>query len=280
MRAFIRRAGVYVWHTMVCMAALALVLGVFWAFSYVLSVHHRRQAEDMLQQLAVLQPGATDFYTVQRIARDSGGTEHCTEELCRYDFDDRFMFADSRLPRLLRRTEWDSLGLRPWLVSVVIRKRSSGLTDVEVDAGVGRGRGWLVNEGLFSGNIWASWTVVVETSAGEFDNALGREKEEILSYGRRTTDQIEASSDGIAVSTPNFTTPGGGELLKVRLSPKASSDIRRAAFDLNLRCATDITPCTQLCQLAPSAWHSHIQFMKSNGLPVGQSAECAVANRR
>ena len=278
MRAFLRRAGVYVWHTIACMAAFALVLSLFWTVSYVLSLHHRRQAERMLQQLADLQPGATDFRTVQRIARESGGREYCTEELCRYDFDDRFMFADSWLPRVLRRTEWDYLGLRPWQVSVVITKRTSGLTDVEVIASVGRGRGWLENEGLFSGNMWASWVVFVKTNSGEFDHAFGREKEEILSYGSRTDDQIAAASDGIAVNTPHLGTPGGGDALDVYLSPKASSGIRRAAFDLNLRCATAISPCTQLCQLAPRAWHSHVQFMKSNGLTVGQSADCAIAN--
>lgn len=278
MRAFLRRTGVYVWHTIVCLAAFALVLSLFWTVAYVLSVHQRRKAERMLQQLAALQPGATDFRSVQRIAKESGGREYCTEELCRYDFDDVFMFADSSLPRVLRRTEWDYLGLRPWQVSVVIQKTTSGLTDVEVLASVGRGRGWLENEGLFAGNMWASWVVSVKTNAGAFDHAFAREKEEILSYGSRTEGQIEAACDGIAVNTPHLGTPGGGEALDVYLSPKASSDIRRAAFDLNLSCATAISPCTQLCQLAPRAWHSYVQFMKANGLTVGQSAECTVAN--
>jgi MFS superfamily sulfate permease-like transporter len=86
MRALIRRTGVYVWHTTVCMVVLASVLGIVWGVCYALSVHHRRQAERALEQLAALQPGATSFPAVQRIARDSGGKQTCTEELCRHDF--------------------------------------------------------------------------------------------------------------------------------------------------------------------------------------------------
>lgn len=281
MRVSIRRAGVYVWHTLVCMTALALVLSVFWGVCYVLSVRHRRHAEQMLQQLAALPPGATDFRRFQQIARDAGGREYCNEQLCRYDFDDSFMFAASRLPRVLTRTEWDHFGLRPWTVSVVIWKRLSGLTDVEVMAGVGRGRGWLQNEGLFSGNMWAEWVVVVRTNAEEFDHALAREKESFLSYRGRSAEQIETTVNGIVVSTPRPGEKRAGQLLNVHLSPKASSDIRNAAFDLNLRCATDISPCTQLCQLAPSAWHAYVQFVESNGLTVGQSPECeTIAHHR
>lgn len=278
MKALIRRAGVYVWHTMVCMTALALVLSVFWGVFYVLSVHHRRQAERMLRQLSTLPPGATDFSSIQRIAKDSGGREYCNEQLCRYDFDDRFMFADSWLPRVLKRTEWDYLGLRPWGVSVVILKRPNGLTDVDVIALVGRGRGWLENEGLLSGNAWGEWIVSVRTNPEEFDRAFEEEKEEILNYRSRTEDQIEATVNGIVVNTPPPGSKGAGKVLNVRLSPKASPDVRTVAFDLNLRCATDISPCTQLCQLAPSAWHSYVQFFESNGLTVGQSPDCAAAH--
>lgn len=172
-RSFVRRAGVYVWHTLVCAAVLVVAVSVFWAGAYSLSVHSRRQAERMLQQLAAVQPGVASSI-----------------------------------------------------------------------------------------------------------HAFGKEKEEILSYGNRTENQIEATSDGIAVNTPHLTTPGGGEALEVYLSPKASPDIRRAGFDLNLRWATAISLCTQLCQLAPFAWHSHGQFMKSKGLTVGRSADCSVANHQ
>jgi hypothetical protein len=210
MRSFVRRAGVYVWHTRVCAAVLVVAVSVFWAGAYSLSVHSRRQAERMLQQLAAVQPGAASSITSQEIIESSGGRKHSTADLCSYDFDDSFMFADSGLKRVFWRTEWDYFGLRPWRVTGFILRRNKGLSDVEVVASVGQGRGWLVNDGFFSGNMWATRVVFVETDAGKVDHAFGKEKEEILRYGNRTENQIEATSDGIAVNTPHLTTPGGG----------------------------------------------------------------------
>jgi|SRR5271155_5656415 hypothetical protein len=122
MSAFIRRAGVYVWHMMVCIAAFAAVVSIFWAGAYALSVHSRRQAERMLQQLAAVQPGATSSTKSQAVIEGSGGRKHCTADLCSYDFDDSFMFADSGLKRVFWRTEWDYFGLRPWRVTAYILK--------------------------------------------------------------------------------------------------------------------------------------------------------------
>jgi hypothetical protein len=280
MRIFIRRSGVYVWHTIVCMAVLALALSMFWAVSYALSVHHRRQAERMLQQLAALQPGASLFRTAQKIAKDSGGREYCTEQLCRYDFNDSFMFADSLLPRVLRRTEWDYLGLRPWWVYVLITKGSPEPTNVEIIAGVGRGRGWLINEGPLSGNMWASLMVSVTINSKRLEQVLKSGRETIGEEAIRTGRQLEEGSDGIIVKKPSFDTPGGGEALEVYLSPDAPPPSRRAAFDLNLRCATAMSPCTELCQLSPSAWRSYFQFIKSEGMSVGEPTDCAAANHQ
>lgn len=280
MRASIRTVGRYVWHTMVCVTALTLVLSLFWSVSYLLSIHHRRQAERMVRQLAALPPGSIDFHQTQRIGKASGARENCTEELCSYDFDDRFMFADSWLPRVLKRTEWDYLGLRPWLVSVVAFKRPSGPTDIQVIISVGRGQGVLWNQGPFTGNMWAEWVVFVRTNRYEFDHAFDKQKEEVLAYGSRTRDQIEATVNGLVVTTPRPGEKRAGEFLNVYLSPDAPSSNVRAAFDLNLRCATDIAPCTELCQFAPSAWRSYVQFFESNGLTVGQSSDCAAIAHR
>jgi len=280
MRALIRRAGVYVWHTLVCLSALAFVLSLFWSISYILSIRQRRQAEQMLHQLAALPLGTTDFSTIQRIARNSGGREDCTVEPCRYDFDDRFMFADSWLPRVLRRTEWDYVGLRPWQLSVFIRKRTDGLADIDVIALVGRGRGWLENEGLLSGNEWALWEVFLNTSAKGFDDAFEREEKDILNYGIRTREQIKQSVGGLIVSQPQPGSKGAGEVLYLHLSPNALPDIRNVAFNLNLHCATAISPCRHLCQVAPAAWHEYVRFLQSNGLSVGQTPECGITESR
>jgi len=277
--AFIRKIGVYVWHTIVCMVALALALSVFWAVSYVLSVHHRRQAEQLLQQLAALQPGATG-YTAQQIAHDFGGRQHCIGEFCSYDFDKSFAVTSSGPLRLLRRTEWDYLGLRPWRVAAHIETKNSELTDVEFTASVSRGRGWLYNEGLFSGDMWASLMVLVTSNGGRFEQQLKLEKETDREYAIRTGNQIEAGRGGIILIKPNLDTPGGGEALEVYLSPDAPTESRKIAFDVSLRCATTMSPCVELCQLAPSAWRSYSQFVRSNGWSVVEPTDCAAANHQ
>ena len=280
MRGFIRRLGVYVWHTTVCMAVLGLVLSMFWAVSYALSVHHRRQAEQMLRQLGALEPGATSFRTVRRIAKDSGGKEYCTEESCRYDFDNSFNFSDSWPQRALGRTEWDYFGLRPWRVSAVIRKKNTEPANLQFTIMVGRGRGWLMNEGLFSGNMWGWLVVSVTADPGRFEQRLKLEKEYDSQHSLATGDRTKVWSDGVIVIKPNVDTPGGGQALDVYLSPSAPPESRKLAFDLNLRCATAMSPCSELCQLAPSAWRSYVQFTKSNGWSVGEPTDCAANSQQ
>jgi hypothetical protein len=280
MRAFIGRAGIYVWHTIVSVAVAGLILSVFWTVSYTLSVHHRRQAERLLQQLAALQPGVTGFRTAQKIARDLGGSEQCSGDSCRYDFDNSFAVPKSGTLGALRRTEWDYLGLRPWRVTARIETKNSELTDVEFMAGVGRGRGWLYNEGLFSGNMWATLMTSVTVNAGRFEQRLRLEREGTRENTIRTGHHIEAGSGGIILIKPSFDTPGGGEALEVYLSPDALPESRRVAFDLNLRCATTVSPCTELCEIAPSAWRLYSEFLRSNGWSGGEPTGCAAESHK
>jgi len=255
---------------MTCAAALALVIAVLWAVSYSVSVHNRHQAERLLQHLADLQQNGVSSTPIKQIAKDSGGTEHCVNDSCTYDFDYGSAFSSSRAQWVLRRTEWDYVGLRPWRVTAQIRASSGKLTDIKFRTFVGRGRGWLYNDGLVAGNMWAWLMVNVSSSTDQFDQAVRREREYLKSVGH----QIEPGNDGIMVGKPNVDTPGSGEALMVDLSPGAPPEGRRAAFDVNLRCATTMSPCTDLCQLAPSAWRSYVQFQKSNGWSVGEPSEC------
>jgi len=273
MRAFSRKVGTYVWHAAVCGAVLALVISAFWAVSYSVSVHHRRKAERLLQQLAALPPGA-DFPTVQRIARVHGGVERCVGDLCSFDFDNSFVYYSPGLLRVQRRSEWDFFGLRPWRVSAHIETKGSELATMWVEAAVGRGQGWLYHEGPLSGGMWSWLEVSVMVDAGRFEQQLTMEKESDRKFVVGTGRQIEADSNGIIVTKPHLTTPGGGEALGVYLSPTAPSESRKAAFDLNLRCATTLVPCTEPCQFAPSAWHSYAQFIKSNGWALDESTNC------
>jgi hypothetical protein len=262
MRAIVCRVGVYVWHTTVCMAALALALGVFWGTSYALSVHDRRQAERLLQQLVALQTRTPGYRTAQQIARDFGGKEHCISEVCAYDFDNGVAVRSSWLPRLLRRTEWDYLGLRPWEVMAHIETRNSKLDDMEFLVSVGRGRGWLYNDGLLSGSMWACLLVSITSNDGQFEQQLRLRQESDRRFSMRAG-ELEDGSGGLIVKKPSLDTPGGGEALKVYLSPMAPPESIRVALDSNLRCVTRMLPCTDLSQLAPSSWRFYSQLLKS-----------------
>jgi hypothetical protein len=220
-----------------------------------------------------------DTRRVRQIAKDSGGKEYCTEDLCRYDFDNTSQFGDSWPQRVFGRTEWDYFGLRPWRASVVIWKRNTEPTDLQFSITVGRGRGWLMNQGLFSGSMWAWLAVSVTADSGRFQQQLRLEKEYDSQRAIATGNQIEAGSDGVIVIKPSFDIPGGGQALEVYLSPSAPPDSRKLAFDFNLRCATAMSACSELCQLAPSAWRSYVQFTKSNGWSVGDPRDCAANNQ-
>ena len=138
----LRKIGTYLRHTTVCLAMVGILLGLYWSIAYSVSVHRRRRAERMLQQLAALQPGIKNPRSAQQIARDFGGRESRFPEICTYDLDDSFAFGNSWFRRLMGRTQWDYLGLRPWRVSVVIRKSPEDPSDAQVIAAVGWNRGF------------------------------------------------------------------------------------------------------------------------------------------
>lgn len=258
MRRLIGKVALYAWHTTVCIAVFAFIVTAFWAVSYGISVHRRHQAEALLQELKALQPGAVSLRTVHQIEKQFGGVKHCTGQLCSYDF--RIGFAYSPSP-IWRRTEWDYVGLRPWQVSANIQVRNDVVTNVEWLAVVARGRGWLYNKGLFSGNEWAWLDISGIVSSERFDQEVNFLQESV-------------EKDAALVVKPHLTVPGGGERLEVFLTPTATPESRAIAFDIDLRCATALLSCTHLCQLAPAAWQSYSQSYKSHGWWVADAEEC------
>ena len=278
MRTFFRRAAIYAGHTLIGIFVLVLILAVCWAFSYTVSAYHRRQAERLLQQLAALQPAGATQEKVKQIARDFGGKEDCADNLCSYDFADSFAFSNSGLC-LLRRTEWDYVGLRPWQLTARIEVKNGQMIGLQLKFFVGRGRGWLYNEGLLAGNMWAVLMVSVESNGEQFAQDVKSGNEYFRASGGSARRQIDVGDRGIIVGKPNVNTPGSGEGLTVRLSPTAPLESRRTAFDIGLRCATAMSPCTHLCKLAPSAWAFYSQFMKANGLWVEEATECTSDTR-
>jgi hypothetical protein len=250
----------------------------FWAVSYAISVHRRDQAELLLQQLAHLHLGASEFSTVQQISKDFGGVPHCASAICSYDFEQGFAFSDSG-HRVFRRTEWDYFGLRPWQLTAYIKTRNRELTDLNFRVLVGRGRGWLYNEGMLPGSMWAWLMVSVRSNAEAFEENVRFEKERAGIPQKETSHQLLADSNGVIVRKPTLDTPGSGEMLTANVSPDAPPESKRMAFSINLRCTTSMSPCTELCQLFPSAWQSYSQLQKSKGWYVEEPADCALATR-
>jgi hypothetical protein len=266
---FIRAAGIYTWHSVICASLLAIILALLWSAFYGISVHRRRRAERLLQYFAALSPTKFDNSTLQRLANESGGTSNCAGDSCVYEFNEDFAFGRNGPFRPFRRTEWDYVGIRPWRVTVQLRTKDGVLTNSSFDCFVGRGRGWLYSETPLSGSMWAWLAVSIRESSEGFAEVAKLEKDR----------QVWAGAPGIVIQKPNLSTEGGGEMLIAHISPDAPNESKNIAFDLNVRCATSISPCTELCQLFPSAWQSYGQFQKSQGWYVAEPGSCPPLSR-
>ncbi len=268
-KTVVRKAGIYMWHAMICACAFVLVLFVFWAGCYSLSVCRRRQAEKLLQQLETVQFGVAGFQTAQRIAHDFKAKEHCASGSCEYDFASSVDFDGGGPLRFLVRTEWDYAALRPWSFRAYVSTKDGRVTNLGFSSFVGRGREWLWNQGPFSGSMWGWVHYTVVGDPGRYAQRLADEQESARTQAANAGHQIEAGRDGLIVTTPALDIPGGGDALDVYLSPDAPREGRKIAFDLNLRCATSLKACIDPCQLAPSAWRYHADYFESNGWATG-----------
>lgn len=268
-RTVVRSAATYIWHALTCAFVFVLALFVFWAASYSQSVHRCRQAEKLLQQLETVQFGAAGFQTAQKIARDFKAKEHCSSGSCEYGFAYSFDFGGGGPLGFLRRTEWDYAALRPWSFRAYVSTKDGQVTSLGFSSFVGRGREWLWNQGPFAESMWGWLDYAVDGHPGRYAQRLAGEQQSARTQGANTGHQIEAGRDGLIITTPSLDVPGGGQALDVYLSPDAPREGRRIAFDLNLGCATSLNACTKLCQLAPSAWRSHVDYIQSNGWAMG-----------
>ena len=227
-----------------------------------------------MQQLRTLQLGVEGFRSLQQLANEFGARKDCTGSACRYEFENGFGMSTFGTAWTIRRTEWDYFRLRPWRVLARVETNKDAVTDIEFVAFVGRGRGYLYNKGLFRGSEWGWLAVAVTVNSERFEHLVTLEKEREGSATRRRG--IETGAHGILIQKPALEIGGGGEGLRVLLADDASPQSRRIGFDVSLRCATAVLPCTELCQLAPSVWQSYSQYVRSNGYYADQPADCAV----
>jgi len=277
---FIRKAGIYVWHGAVCLVVAIVILAIFWVALYARSIYQRREAERLLRDLQNLPSGAAGASTFAELANRFSATKHCTTDKCRYDFELGFGVTKSGPSLPLRRTEWDYVGVRPWRVDEAVGVRNNEVTYTQFEALIGRGRGWLYNDGPLVGNHWGWWGIFLTVDSEHFVHLVASEKESARANAVATGHQTKAGSDGIIIEKPSFDIDGGGQALTINLSSTATPKSRAVGFGLNLRCATAMLSCTELCQLAPSAWQSYSQYQKSNGWYVEDLQNCHVDSRR
>lgn len=270
----------YVWHAAVCLVGVIAILLISWVVFYTRSVYHRRDAERLLRDLQNLPSGAAGASRAAEIANRFGATKDCMGGQCRYHFEISFGWSKWEAMLPLRRTEWDSVGARPWRVDAGIEIRNNQVTGTGFEAVIARGRGWLYNEGPLVGNDWGWWGIFLTTGSDQFAHLVTSEKESARANGVATGHQIQAGTNGIIIRKPSFDIQGGGEALNINLSPSATPDSIAIGFDINLRCATSMSSCTELCQLAPSAWRSYSHYQKSHGWYVEELQNCPVDGRR
>lgn len=267
MRRFFLTIGVYIWHGSICFIVLVVLLALLWAALYGLSVHRRLQAERLIRRVAALNFANPDNSALQRLKKEMGVAPRCTGDLCSYELEEEFGLSNSGPSRLLRRTEWDYVGVRPWRFALELKIQNGRVATATYSVIVGKGRGWLYREGLLSGSMWSWLGVWVRGTADGFDSLLKSEKERLHSG-------TWPGSTGIVVRKPTLTIEGGGEALSATFALGAPPQSRGIAFDVNLRCATAMDACTEVCQLFPSAWQSYASFQKSKGWYVEEPQVC------
>ncbi len=50
--------------------------------------------------------------------------------------------------------------------------------------------------------------------------------------------------------------------LRAMITPEASTAERKRAFDINVRCLTDVRGCTELAEIMPSAWKDYQEYLR------------------
>jgi hypothetical protein len=225
---------------LLCAVAIA---GFTWLYLYLDSIHQCHKAEHLLSDLTALSTSA-DFAEVRDLSFRYGGsavpTNHepvrnvCTPEDCAFEIE--IMPAPSRY---LREEEWlrpaiglaeNSLGLRPWLVSVTLTVKNGTLRHSSTRIYQER----MSRLGDYSGPIVIRYKVEVDRTATVYSES-GNPGSDYVVIRPHVTGPPTEVLDAIAVQT--------------------SSGKWKRAFDVHLGCLTSISQgCIDFRQLAPTAW--------------------------
>jgi len=96
-------------------------------------------------------------------------------------------------------------------------------------------------------------------------------------YGRRNGLDEHPNRE---VIHPGFSTTGGGQLLVSEVTADANVAERERAFDFRLSCISSLQGCSELRQLAPSAWEDLMAAEKEEGERVEEPGNYGACSTR
>lgn len=232
MRRWFRRLGL----------VFFILVVLSWITLYGTSVYHRRKAARLLSELEALSPSTSAADTSNLLNRYRGEpNQECTPKSCTY-----YLVIENTGPlRILTwSTLWGDIGLRPWGVFATLTNTANIYSRADLFVYVGRRRDSEFER--FEGMTTWSSAGASSTLSDHYLDVLRK-----IEQTRGVTNESE-----LRVVKPCWT--GGGEMLEVWTTSNPMRNSRHMAFDINFACTTAFKPCTELCQLMPSAWKQFI----------------------
>ena len=199
-----------------------------------------RQAETLLSQVKALRVRESSFHDAQQLASRYPGKvdyqdEPCTFEKCTYAIflGPSWDQQPNSIESVLR-----FVGIRTYRVDGSVRVRNGRIMelafDVDTEAKLGA-----------AGGQWIAASAKVSDHFSRSDYYTGRD---------RGLDEHPNRQ----VRHPHFTTSGGGQIILSEVTADANARERARAFDIRLSCISSLRGCSDLRDLAPSAWEDLI----------------------
>jgi hypothetical protein len=244
------RKGRRLW---VLCGAVLLVAPLLLCFAFVSGALTRMRAEQLWREIQTLSLETSTLTDVQRLAERYGG-EHkvtgtlqqsdafaCTSSHCEYLvivqhwYGDRLAYANpcSTFHRWILRP-LNISGLRPWQLAIQLN----------------------VDEGRLSG-MYSSLAIRREDGFRL-----------IALTGVYTKMPDRAETVPYFVDYTHVSTTGNGEGLEATVTPAATKEQFRRAYDIKFNCLTKTKACSRLSDLMPSAWSDFVESQGSGRMPT------------
>lgn len=226
--------------------SLLVVVASLYIGVYAVCRHRMQRAKALVEQLQGLEAGKTPESQIKRLVDQYGGK-----------------YSPSHEENHMKQSAVYDLGLSsPYMVMAGAARTLPGLRIWGLIASL------EVRDGYFN-NLYLSLSIV------RSDHVT------LHSTVRLTNKQSVVAPHGepYYVYEAHITGPPG-EAMGVVVSPAASVEDRKKAFDLNFLCLTSFQECRQVCQILPSAWKDltpGARLRYEDGTPMYGDSECRKA---